>query len=48
MVVIGDELELENGEVVEVLDIQENDDGRYIIKYAGVFLEGDMRFKVIK
>ena len=47
MVVIGDKLRLEDGEEVKVLDIQENVDGRYIIKYAGEFLEGDVDFKVV-
>ena len=48
MVVIGDKIRFEDGEEVEILDILEHEDGRYIVKYAGYFLEGDRLFKVIK
>jgi len=47
MVMIGDKIKLENGEIVEVVDIKKTFCGRYFISYKGQFLEGDMDFKVL-
>lgn len=51
MVKIGDEIELEDGERVRVMNIQETFCNRYLITYEKreikQFLEGDVDFKVV-
>lgn len=45
---IGDKIRFEDGRVVPIVDLKENPDGRYVIKYIDCFIEGDMDFEVVK